>query len=83
MRRAFESAHKSRFGFTDRAKAIAIEAVSVEALGGAACRAEPPKPVERRAFDDSLSAIGRAPRSRARDAILFAWALARGECLCA
>ena len=36
MRRAFESAHKSRFGFVDRAKAIAIEAVSVEAVGGAA-----------------------------------------------
>jgi 5-oxoprolinase (ATP-hydrolysing) len=36
MRRAFEHAHKSRFGFIDRAKAIAIEAVSVEAVGGAA-----------------------------------------------
>ncbi len=36
MRRAFERAHKGRFGFIDRAKAIAIEAVSVEATGGAA-----------------------------------------------
>ena len=36
MRRAFEHAHKSRFGFVDRAKAIAIEAVSAEAVGGAA-----------------------------------------------
>ena len=36
MRRAFERAHKSRFGFVDRAKAIAIEAVSAEAVGGAA-----------------------------------------------
>ncbi len=36
MRRAFESAHKSRFGFIDRNKAIVIEAVSVEAVGGAA-----------------------------------------------
>jgi 5-oxoprolinase (ATP-hydrolysing) len=36
MRRAFESAHKSRFGFIDRDKAIVIEAVSVEAVGGAA-----------------------------------------------
>ena len=35
MRRAFERAHKSRFGFVDRAKAIAIEAVSAEAVGGA------------------------------------------------
>ena len=40
MRRAFESAHKSRFGFIDRAKAIVIEAVSVEAVGGAARLAE-------------------------------------------
>src|SRR5271165_7180265 len=35
MRRAFERAHKSRFGFIDRGKAIAIEAVSAEAVGGA------------------------------------------------
>ena len=40
MRRAFESAHKSRFGFVDREKAIVIEAVSVEAIGGAARLAE-------------------------------------------
>jgi 5-oxoprolinase (ATP-hydrolysing) len=47
MRRAFERAHKSRFGFIDRAKAIAIEAVSVEATGGAARlteRARAPNP---------------------------------------
>src|SRR5580658_4467544 len=36
MRRAFERAHKSRFGFVDRTKAIAIEAISAEATGGAA-----------------------------------------------
>ena len=40
MRRAFESAHKSRFGFIDRDKAVVIEAVSVEAVGGAARLAE-------------------------------------------
>jgi 5-oxoprolinase (ATP-hydrolysing) len=40
MRRAFESTHKSRFGFIDRNKAIVIEAVSVEAVGGAARLAE-------------------------------------------
>ena len=40
MRRAFESAHKSRFGFIDRDKAIVIEAVSAEAVGGAARLAE-------------------------------------------
>ena len=36
MRRAFERAHKQRFGFIDRAKALVIEAVSTEAVGGAA-----------------------------------------------
>ena len=36
---------------------------------GAACRADPP------------DAIDRAVRSRPRDALLFAWGLARGECL--
>jgi 5-oxoprolinase (ATP-hydrolysing) len=40
MRRVFETAHKSRFGFIDRNKAIVIEAVSVEAVGGAARMAE-------------------------------------------
>jgi 5-oxoprolinase (ATP-hydrolysing) len=40
MRRAFERAHKQRFGFIDRAKALVIEAVSAEAAGGAARFAE-------------------------------------------
>jgi len=34
MKRAFEKAHKARFGFIDRTKQIVIEAVSVEAVGG-------------------------------------------------
>ena len=40
MRRAFEKAHKARFGFVDRAKAVVIESVSAEAVGGAAPFAE-------------------------------------------
>ena len=36
MRRAFEKAHKARFGFIDPAKAIVIEVASVEAIGGGA-----------------------------------------------
>ena len=36
MKRAFEKAHKTRFGFIDRTKQIVIEAVSVEAVGGGA-----------------------------------------------
>ena len=43
MRRAFERAHKARFGFLDPAKSIAIEAVSAEAArrSGALCRDAP------------------------------------------
>ncbi|HEY4808445.1 MAG TPA: hydantoinase B/oxoprolinase family protein [Roseiarcus sp.] len=44
MRRGFERAHKSRFGFVDRTKAFVIEAVSVEAVGGAARLAEKTQP---------------------------------------
>src|SRR6202044_1028570 len=36
MKFAFERAHKAQFGFIDRAKALVIEAVSVEAIGGGA-----------------------------------------------
>jgi 5-oxoprolinase (ATP-hydrolysing) len=56
MRRAFESTHKSRFGFIDRDKAIVIEAVSVEAVGGAARLAE------------RTSVVGRAQRARLQPA---------------
>ncbi|WP_436200282.1 hydantoinase B/oxoprolinase family protein [Astrobacterium formosum] len=35
MKAAFEAAHKSRFGFVDDTKAVVVEAVSVEAVGGA------------------------------------------------
>ena len=45
MRRAFERAHKQRFGFIDRAKALVIEAVSAEAVGGAARFAERTRPI--------------------------------------
>ena len=36
MQRAFEKAHKARFGFIDRNKKLVVEAVSVEAVGGGA-----------------------------------------------
>jgi 5-oxoprolinase (ATP-hydrolysing) len=36
MRAAFESAHKARFGFIDATKHVVVEAVNVEATGGAA-----------------------------------------------
>ena len=36
MKAAFERAHKARFGFIDRTKALVVEAVSVEAVGGGA-----------------------------------------------
>ena len=36
MQRAFEKAHRARFGFIDRNKQLVVEAVSVEAIGGGA-----------------------------------------------
>jgi 5-oxoprolinase (ATP-hydrolysing) len=59
MKRAFEKAHKARFGFIDRTKQIVIEAVSVEAVGGGTkftekaarrSRAALPKPALRTQF---------------------------------
>ncbi|HWP26868.1 MAG TPA: hydantoinase B/oxoprolinase family protein [Xanthobacteraceae bacterium] len=41
MQRAFERAHKARFGFIDRGKQLVVEAVSVEAIGGGAKFREP------------------------------------------
>ncbi len=59
MKRAFEKAHKARFGFIDRTKQIVVEAVSVEAVGGGAKfnekavrakRGKLPKPARRTRF---------------------------------
>jgi 5-oxoprolinase (ATP-hydrolysing) len=59
MKRAFEKAHKARFGFIDRSKQIVVEAVSVEAVGGGTkfrekagklSRAKLPQPARRTQF---------------------------------
>jgi 5-oxoprolinase (ATP-hydrolysing) len=59
MQRAFEKAHKARFGFIDRSKQMVVEAVSVEAVGGGAkfneragkaTRARLPQPARRTQF---------------------------------
>ncbi|MGE0060653.1 MAG: hydantoinase B/oxoprolinase family protein [Xanthobacteraceae bacterium] len=59
MTRAFETAHKARFGFIDRTKQLVVEAVSVEAVGGGArftekplraSRARLPRPARRTRF---------------------------------
>jgi 5-oxoprolinase (ATP-hydrolysing) len=62
IKSAFERAHKAQFGFVDRTKALVIEAVSVEAVGGGArfrerarkiTRAPLPAPMRRaRVFSD-------------------------------
>jgi 5-oxoprolinase (ATP-hydrolysing) len=44
MEAAFEAAHRSRFGFTDPTKALTIEAVSVEVVGGGGRADEPDLP---------------------------------------
>jgi len=41
MKSAFETAHKSRFGFVDEDKSLMVEAVSVEAVGGGRTFVEP------------------------------------------
>ncbi len=67
MRRAFEAAHKARFGFVDRTKALVIEAVSAEAVGGAAPFSERARP--RVDAVDSPSTDGRSserPMDRVR-----------------
>jgi 5-oxoprolinase (ATP-hydrolysing) len=59
LKAAFETAHRARFGFVDEAKAIVVEAVSVEAIGGGARFSEPvlaitaaplPEPTQRTRF---------------------------------
>ena len=59
MKRAFEKAHKARFGFIDRTKQMVVEAVSVEAVGGGAkfsekatkrARGKLPPPAQRTQF---------------------------------
>jgi 5-oxoprolinase (ATP-hydrolysing) len=45
MRRVFEAAHKARFGFIDETKAIVVEAVSVEAVGGGTRASEAERPL--------------------------------------
>ncbi len=69
MQRAFERAHKARFGFIDKTKALVIEAVSAEAVGGAARfseRALLVAPAERASAraQDALLLQGRVARSR-------------------
>ncbi len=45
LKAAFETAHRARFGFVDEAKALVVEAVSIEAVGGGAKFSEPVFPV--------------------------------------
>jgi 5-oxoprolinase (ATP-hydrolysing) len=47
MQRGFELAHKAQFGFIDRKKALVVEAVSVEAVGGGATFKEKPRKTTR------------------------------------
>ena len=68
MRRAFEKAHRARFGFVDRAKAIVIEAVSAEAVGGAARFAERARPAA--SVDAVADRVGRAQQGVRKDARL-------------
>ncbi len=55
MKTAFERAHKAQFGFIDRSKALVVEAVSVEAVGGGAIFKEKARRIRR----TKLSALAR------------------------
>jgi 5-oxoprolinase (ATP-hydrolysing) len=46
MKAEFEAAHKARFGFIDQSKALVIEAISVEVVGGGRKIAETEKPLD-------------------------------------
>ncbi len=71
MRRAFESAHKGRFGFIDRAKALVIEAVNVEATGGAARFSERARPIATTAAPSPERAARFFSNGAWRDAAVF------------
>ena len=71
MKRAFESAHKARFGFVDRSKQMVVEAVSVEAVGGGAKFSE-------RAGKRTR---GKLPQPARRTRFFSARRMARGQCL--
>ena len=71
MKRAFEKAHKARFGFIDRAKQVVVEAVSVEAVGGGA------------KFNEKKMKRSRAklPASGVAYTVFLRRRLAQGKCL--
>jgi 5-oxoprolinase (ATP-hydrolysing) len=58
LQSAFEAAHRARFGFMDRSKALVLEAVSVESVGGGADFDEP----EMATTDGPLPAPARTTR---------------------
>lgn len=53
LRARFETAHRARFGFMDSAKAVVVEAVHIEAIGGGSGFEEPVFPLS----DDKALAI--------------------------
>jgi 5-oxoprolinase (ATP-hydrolysing) len=71
MRRAFENAHKARFGFIDRAKALVVEAVNVEATGGAARFVERARPLRASAAPSPERAARFFSHGARRDAKVF------------
>jgi 5-oxoprolinase (ATP-hydrolysing) len=52
MRRHFEAAHRARFGFIDATKAVVVEAVSVEAVGGGTRASEANLPLTAESLPD-------------------------------
>ena len=71
MKRAFEKAHKARFGFIDRSKQMVVEAVSVEAVGGGAKFNEKAVGAKR----------GKLPKPARSTKFFSAGRMAQGQCL--
>ncbi|KPL51563.1 5-oxoprolinase [Prosthecomicrobium hirschii] len=71
MREAFLTAHKARFGFVDADKPMVVDAVSVEAIGGAARFVEPEHPETAEGAPEPVRRTRFFSRGRWREAGVF------------
>ncbi|MEJ1161154.1 hydantoinase B/oxoprolinase family protein [Prosthecomicrobium sp. N25] len=71
MREAFMAAHKARFGFVDEEKPLVVDAVSVEAIGGAAAFVEPEAPEAAEGAPEAARAARFFSRGAWRDAQVY------------
>jgi 5-oxoprolinase (ATP-hydrolysing) len=70
MQAAFEAAHRARFGFIDREKALVVEAIAVEAIGGNAKFSEPEVPLAARPLPEPTRIAQFYSQGRQHDAAI-------------